>query len=282
MLRSAGALAFLFLVPSCAMLVRPAATSLTENVSRAILEQNDPETVRDGAPAYLLAIDGLVEGDPENKALLLAGARLYSAYASAFVEEEARRVRLAERALAYARRALCAALSSLCEAVDRPFDEFAPLLEQTDRSDLDVLYGFGAAWAGWVEARADDWAAVAELPKVEAVMRRVLELDDRHDRGGAHLYLGVLLAQRPAQLGGRPEQARMHFEQAIAFSEGRNLMAKVIYAKQYARLVFDRELHDRLLGEVLAADPHAADWTLSNVLAKRQARGLLDDAPDYF
>ena len=36
----------------------------------------------------MIAIDGLIEGDPDNQTLLLAGSRLYGAYASAFVVEE--------------------------------------------------------------------------------------------------------------------------------------------------------------------------------------------------
>jgi hypothetical protein len=59
-------------------------------------------------------------------------------------------------------------------------------------------------------------------------------------------------------------------------------MAKVLYARSYARLVFDRPLHDRLLGEVLAADPQAPGLTLSNTLARDEARGLLDEADEYF
>jgi hypothetical protein len=59
-------------------------------------------------------------------------------------------------------------------------------------------------------------------------------------------------------------------------------MAKVLYARSYARLVFDRPLHDRLLREVLAADPQAPGLTLSNTLARGAARGLLDEADEYF
>jgi len=113
-------------------------------------------------------------------------------------------------------------------------------------------------------------------------MLRVVELDESTEDGGAHLYLGVLFTQRPASLGGKPEQAREHFERAIELSQGKNLMAKVYYARQYARLVFDRPLHDRLLGEVVAADPEAPGLTLSNTLAQQQARVLLADADDYF
>jgi hypothetical protein len=59
-------------------------------------------------------------------------------------------------------------------------------------------------------------------------------------------------------------------------------MVKVLYARHYARLVFDQELHDRLLQEVLAADAEYPDMTLMNVLAQTQAHVLLDGSADYF
>jgi hypothetical protein len=282
MSRPAVVLPFLLVLAGCAALMRPASNRFAENLTSSILDQNDVETVRDGAPAYLLAVDGLIEGDPGNAALLLTGARLYGAYASAFVEDEARAQRLWDRALGYARRALCSENSKQCGALERPFDDFVLSLEAVDRSDVPALYGFGAAWAGWVQAHSEEWGAVAEVPKIEALMRRVVDLDESYDHGGAHLYLGVLLTQRPASLGGQPEQGREHFERAIALSQGRNLMAKVFYARSYARLVFDRPLHDRLLREVLAADPQAPGLTLSNTLARGEARGLLDEADEYF
>ena len=65
-------------------------------------------------------------------------------------------------------------------------------------------------------------------------------------------------------------------------SEGRNLMIKVLYARSYARLVFDRPLHDRLLGEVLAADPEMPGLVLTNTLARQEASELLAGADDYF
>ena len=114
------------------------------------------------------------------------------------------------------------------------------------------------------------------------MLKRVVALDDAYEDGTAHLYLGVLNTQLPPQLGGHPEIGREHFERAIQLSRDRNLMAKVLFAQRYARLVFDRELHDRLLGEVLAADPEAPGLTLSNVLAQEQARVLLDTSADYF
>ena len=59
-------------------------------------------------------------------------------------------------------------------------------------------------------------------------------------------------------------------------------MAKVLFAKQYARLMFEQELHDQLLNDVLAAEPEYEGLTLINGLAQRQAQVLLDESPDYF
>jgi hypothetical protein len=94
--------------------------------------------------------------------------------------------------------------------------------------------------------------------------------------------MGILLTLRPPALGGKPEEAREHFEKAIAMSHGRDLSAKVEYARGYAKLLYERELHDRLLGEVLDADPYADGLTLSNVLAQQDARVLLTEADAYF
>lgn len=280
--RCAGLLLVLPVSLGCAALAGQATSRFVDGLSSAILGQNDPDTVRDGAPAYLLAVDGLIESAPDDTGLLLTGARLYGAYASAFVENKARQQRMWDRALAYSRRALCNECETVCRATDRPFDEFVASLGSVEVDDVSTLYGFGSAWAGWVQAHAGDWGAIAEIPKLEAVMQRVLELDGSHDRGGAHLYLGVLLTQRPASLGGQPERARQHFERAVELSQGRNLMAKVLYARQYARLVFDRPLHDRLLQEVVEADPVAPELTLANTLAQQQAQRLLAEADDYF
>ncbi|MBT8434546.1 MAG: TRAP transporter TatT component family protein, partial [Gammaproteobacteria bacterium] len=107
-------------------------------------------------------------------------------------------------------------------------------------------------------------------------------IDERYDGGGAHLYLGVIKSLRPAALGGEPEIARGHFERAIEFSAGQNLMAKVLMAEFYARNVFDRELHDSLLASVLAESADYQGYVLANSLAKIEAEQLLAESGDFF
>jgi hypothetical protein len=87
---------------------------------------------------------------------------------------------------------------------------------------------------------------------------------------------------RPPALGGRPEAARRHFERAIELSDGRDLSAKVEYARRYARMMFEQDLHDRLLTEVLAAPVEADGLTLFNALAKEEAEQLLATSREYF
>ena len=65
-------------------------------------------------------------------------------------------------------------------------------------------------------------------------------------------------------------------------SDGKNLSAKLAYAKFYARNIFDRELHDRLLQDIISADPYVDGHTLTNIWAQKQARQLLDEADDFF
>ena len=280
--RRSTELLLLVALAGCAALASSATSGLADSVSSAILNQTDVATVRDGAPAYLLLIDGLIDGDPDDQDLLLGGASLYGAYASTFVDDEARALRLADRSRRYGRRALCLRRADLCARIDAPFREFEPGLAELRRSDVPALYGFAVSWAGWVQANSDDWAAVAEIPKIEASLQRVVALDEGYEHGSAHLYLGVLATLLPPALGGQPEVGRQHFERAIELSQGRNLMAKVLFAQDYAMLVFDRELHDELLNQVLAADPVARDLTLSNTIAQELARELLQDADDYF
>lgn len=243
----------------CASIAQRAADNFAINLGKAVLEQDDPATVRDGLPAYLLLLDAMVQGDPQSAGSLRAAADLYASYASSFVSDPAR---------------------ALCAALGQPYDEFVAQVGGSE--DTRALYSLGGAWAAWIQTHSDDYAAIADIPKVEALLQRVVQLAPSYDRGLPWVYLGVLNSLRPEAVGGRPETGRAAFERAIAESNGHNLFAKMLFARHYARLVFDQELHDRLLNEVLAADPRAEGFTLVNTLAQQQARDLLASSKDYF
>ena len=257
-----------------------ASERLAGNISHAMLNQPDPEIVRSGAPAYLLLLDSMIAENPNNRALLISAARLYGAYANGLVQDQARQQILSGQAMSYASRAFCPTNQNVCNARNKPYGKFVNAVDKMDASDLAAMFTYASTWAGLIEANQHDWNAIAELPKVELLLQHVIDKAPEFDRGRAQLYLGMLRTLRPPSMGGKPELGKKHFELAIAYSEEKDLMAKVAYAKHYARLVYNQELHDRLLTEVLEASPEYHDLTLSNVLAQQQARELLND--EYF
>ncbi|WP_300433242.1 TRAP transporter TatT component family protein [uncultured Thalassolituus sp.] len=265
------------------MLSGCAVTQLPDNLSRAMLNQDDPSVVAAGAPAYLLMLDALILTYPENERFLLAGAQLYGAYAGVFAQDEEQAAGMADKAMEYARRALCEYDDKACDLVDGPADDLlSGLKARYDESDIEIFYAYGAAWAGWIQANTSDWNAIAQVGKVKTLMQWVAGYDEGYDNATVQVYLGVLESQLPPSVGGKPEIGQAHFEKAIELTEGQHLMAKVLYAKQFARLMFEQELHDRLLQEVLDADPYAEGLTLVNRLAQRQAAALLAESADYF
>jgi hypothetical protein len=272
-------LAVLVQLAGCAAVISRATDPLADNLTQAILNHDDPATVAAAVPTYLVLLDSLLQSAPEDPGLLLASATLHSAFAGNFVTAPARAQRLHGRALGLALQAACLGASG-CSLRSQPYGAFEAWVR--DQDDTAMLYTLGTTWAGYVQAHSANWQAVAELARVRALLERVLALDEGHEHGGAHLYLGVLDTLVPPALGGRPEAGRTHFERAWALSGQRHLTAKVLLAERYARLLFDRDLHDEALREVLAADPEAPGLTLANHLAQAQARALLADADSYF
>ncbi len=266
----------------CGLLIKPVTQQFSNNLSQAILNQTDPETVREALPAYLILMDSMIVGEPEDESMLIAAAKLNSSYDSLFVEDPARSRRITEKALNYAQQAFCLSFEQHCTVYQQPFEQYAAFLNTTEADHINILYSLATTWLNWIKSHSDDWMARADLPKVKATLERVIELDKQYQNGEPLVYLGVMDTLLPPALGGKPEQAKAYFQQAIALSDHKNLLFQVIYAERYARLMFDRPLHDSLLRKVLSADPNQPGLTLINTLAQNQAQLLLNSADDYF
>lgn len=258
-------------------------TKLPNNLSHAMMNHDDPALVAAGAPAYLLLLDALILTYPNDKGFLLSGAQLYGAYAGVFSNTPEQAKKHADKAMSYARRALCAHDKYGCAMVDGPVHNLRASLDRHyNHKDLAIWYAYSVAWAGWIQANSSDWNAIAQLSKVKTVMNWVAEHDPSYDNATVLVYMGVLETQLPPSLGGQPELGREYFERALALTDNRHLMAKVLFAKQYARLMFEQALHDELLQQALAANPYQDGLTLMNHLAQQEARDLLASSADYF
>ncbi len=266
----------------CASLVSGATNRFADNLSAAVLNQDDPETARAAIPSYMVLIDSMIEGNPENPTLLSSAATLYASYGAVFADDDVRAMRLTRKARDYALKAMCNSYAVSCGWRQMPYDEFVASLDGVKAKHAELLYSYGFATLAYLRAHSDDWNALAELPQIEALFQHYLAIAGDQVTAATHTYMGILLTLRPPALGGKPDEAREHFEKAIELSGGRDLSAKVEYARGYAKLLYQRDLHDRLLLEVLEADPYADRLTLANVLAKEDAAALLAEADEYF
>ncbi len=265
----------------CASIASSAASGVADNLSTAILDQEDPELVREATPAYLILLDSFAK-DSDSPSVLGAAAELYAAYGIVFVADPARAMILTRKSRDYGRRALCAADADACELTGLEFADYEAVINSLGPRTVDALFSYSIASLAFIRAHSSDFIALADLPKVEVALNRVLTLGAGDREADAYKYLGILNSLRPPALGGQPERGREYFEKAISLSGGRDLSAKVELAQTYARLVYDRELHDRLLVEVVSADPQAPGLTLFNNIAQAQAAELLASADDYF
>lgn len=266
----------------CASVASNAAAGLADSLSASILNQEDPELVREGVPTLLLLLDSMVESAPENARTLGAAALLYAAYGTTFISDPERARILTARSRDYGAAALCADERGACELQGLPFEQYERVILGIGRGASDSLYSYCVGSLAFIRANSDDWNALADLPKIEIALMHLLTLEPGDNTASINMYLGILNSLRPPALGGDPERGRQFFEKAIELSGGKDLGVKVEYARGYARLIYDRELHDRLLNEVLTSEVKQPGLTLVNSLAQQQARELLASAEDYF
>jgi hypothetical protein len=258
------------------------APGILREVALSANRQSDVALVRQGIPSYLMLLDGIIRSNPGNKDLLLAGAQTYAAYASVLEEDEqGRSAHLRETAKNYALQAL-ELTPPFQDTLGKPLDVFQKKLEQVSQKDVPTLFWVGNIWGSWI-AGAEGPEAMADLPWVEALFGRVLQLDPGYYYGGAHLFMAILLSARPEQFGGDLKKAEEHFRKARDYGKGKFLMTEVYYAQYYARQTLNRDLFVDTLKRVLQSPAGIEpDLTLANTLAQRKARKLLERTDEFF
>jgi len=279
-------LVFLFLTAGCntTKMMVDSMDPLMEKMNLAVNKHTDVELVRDAMPAALIQIDGLIEASPDNVGLLTRGAEAYNGYTFVFVEgkdnERARRLYL--RAHTYAMRAL-KQKGEFAEAADGPVDAFKASLSVFGKKDVPSLFWAATSWLSWAGLNVDDPEIFLALPKINAMLKRCIELDETYRYGIAHAVLGVLYASRPAAYGGQPGKAKAEFDRAFELSERKMLVFLLTYAQYYAYQIQDRDLYVQTLQEVIdAPDDLFPPMGFINAAAKKKAKTHLENVDSLF
>lgn len=264
----------------------------------AIEEEEDVAYANQASLASLKTLEAMQRSNPNDSTTLFLLTKSFGAYTFAFVENdileakgnnEAFEKLATERAKRFYGRGkkfgvlLLSKNKAFKKTVVGPSDDFKAALNKFHKKDVPDLFWTAFNWGNLINFSKDSPEAIVELPKVEAIMRRVIELDDTYNYSGPHLFLGAFYASRPPMLGGQPEEAKKEFELAIEQTAGKYYMAKVLYAQFYAVQTQNKGLFENLLKEVANADPATmSSQRLANELAIRRAQILLQKEKLFF
>ncbi|MDH3382444.1 MAG: TRAP transporter TatT component family protein, partial [Deltaproteobacteria bacterium] len=125
---------------------------------------------------------------------------------------------------------------------------------------------------------------LADLPRVESLMRRALALQEDYDQGAIHEYFVAFEGGRPEAMGGSLDEARRHFARAMELGGGQRISPLVTFAETVSVRTQNRGEFLTLLSRALAFDARikAPEFRLANLLAQRKANWLLGRVDDLF
>lgn len=260
--------------------------------------EDDVELAEQSSLAFLKMLEGFYMQNPKDKLTLLMLARSYAGYAYGFTENNilaskgsdaaaykksmARAKRFYGRAKKYGTE-LLVLLPGMSKAEDLNLEEFDTKLAKLGASQVENLFWIGFAWGNYINYNKDSVEAIASAPRIESIMKRVIEIEPDYYFGAAYTFMGAYYGSRPKMLGGNPVLSKENFEKGIAASDGKNLLAIVTEAQYYAVQVQDLSLYKRLLKKALTSDPaDLPDIRLLNELAQIRANILLKKQSDFF
>ena len=256
----------------------------------------DPELVANALPFGLKFMESVLAEQPEHIGLLLATSEGFTQYAYAFVYLEAVKMRSADYYRARelelrSKKLFLRARDYGMRGLEAKFPGFGPFFKadpraavrQVDTGGVGLLYWTAASWASAVNVDMTDAFLLADLPKIDVLVDRVLELDENFENGAIHSLLISYEMVRLAKEGNPEDRAYDHFKKAVALSGGFDAAPYISYATSVCVPTERREEFIQVLNTALGIDPKGIpELTLSNVLMQEYGQWLLDHVDDYF
>ena len=257
---------------------------------------DDPDLVGEALPFSLKLMESLLAESPQHRGLLLAASSGFTQYAFVYVQipaEEAEDQDLAKADVLRMRarhlyiRARNYALRDL-EVTHRGFErelrqDPKAAVRKMGAKDVPLLYWTAASWGAAISVSKDDPEMIADLPIVEALIDRALELDPDYDSGAIHGFLISYEAVRRTASGDFVPRSRKHFERAVELTAGQSAAPYVAMATTVSVSKQDHEEFESLLKKALAVNPDARpEWRLVNLVMQRRARWLLSREDELF
>jgi predicted anti-sigma-YlaC factor YlaD len=263
--------------------------------SDVMTRDDDPQLIQDAIPFGLKTYESILESTPKHQPLLIATCAGYTSYAYGFVATPADLLQFTDHAASVAgtERALKMYLRAkdFCmRAVELRYPGMTKALmadpeaalKKTTKKDVELLYWTAASWGSAMSLGKDKPDLVIDFPIVRAMATRALQLDPAWSNGTIH-ELFITLDSQPAELGGSPEAARKHFEEAVRIQKGQLPGPYIELAEGLRGPNLDRAEFEKLMNQALALDPNAQPSVrLVTIIMQRRARGMLDHIDDLY
>jgi len=275
-----------FFITNCSVqkLALRSMSGILDNGMAALYEESDLVLAEQAIASDLKLLDGLIKSDPNNEKLLLLACQGYGSYALGFVEDNdpARAQMLYLRGRDYGLRILNKN-ATFHRTISGSTEQLEIALNKFDKKNVPALFWTANNWANWINLNFDNPEALADLPKVQLIMERVLKLEEAYFYGGSHLFFAIIYATRPPLLGGNIEKAKQHFDQCFKICQEKFLLPYVYYARFYATRVMDEELFRNTLTKAINTNDNVIpEQRLPNAIAKQKAKRLLEQIEDFF
>ena len=292
-----GVLCVALVLPGCSMkqmAIKTVANALSEGTS-SFATDDDPELIRDALPFGLKTLEGLLVQLPTHRPLLRSVTAGFTSYSAAFIQPEIRGLEdidldLARAQKLRARRMFLRARDYGLRALELPYPGLRQrllvdpkvALAKTKKADVPDLYWTAAAWGSAISLGKDQMDLVADVPIVEAMIHRALELDEPWEAGSLTEFMIAFESRGDAQ-GGSQDRARMYFNRTMELAQGKRISPLVSLAEHVSVTNQNRPEFEQLLGEALAFDCDKHPETrLVNLLAQKRARQLTALAGSLF
>jgi hypothetical protein len=279
-----GIALFLFFIAGCMSFALRLSPTLFENFAASFFEECDPQIAETAMPSNLKLLEGLLKNDPANRDILSSLCTGYAGYGLLFVEaaDPERASRIYERAIDYGFEALGKTGQRVRDPKADTID-IQRALRGLDRRDFPALFWATLSWNAWINLNLDKPEALAQLAASQACLNQVLELNAGYFYGLPHILAGISFSARSPLLGGNPEKAEAHFQEALTRGGRKFFLAQYAFARYYAVRVQDKALFILLLREILDRNPQELKETcLINTVMQREAATLLRETDDLF
>lgn len=257
---------------------------------------NDPELVKAAVPFSLKLMESLLAESTNHVKLLEAAAGGFTQYAYAFVQLESEELRATDlararemqararklylRARDYGLRGLAVRQRGFAEKLAA--DPKAAVAKARQR-DVGLLYWTAASWVAAIAMDKTDAYLISDLPKIEALLARALELDADYDAGVLHSVMITYEMVRQGTEGDPVTRATASYEKAVALSQGQLAGPHVSFAESVCIPTERRKEFIEALDKALAVEIEARpDSRLVNLVMQRRARWLKERVDKFF